>query len=54
MNPHENLELEQKIIDKNKHFIVYNKQCLCDHGGFHPMIEIKGKYIPGNVYNRIK
>ena len=27
---------------------------MCDHGGLHPMIEIKGKYIPGNIYNQKK
>ena len=27
---------------------------LCDHGGLHPVITKKGKYIPGNVYNQMK
>ena len=30
------------------------KKCLCEHGGLHPMIAIKGKYTPGNVCNNTK
>ena len=54
MNPYDNLESEQARIEKNRHFLIDNKQCLCDHGGLHTMIEIKGKYIPGNVNNQTK
>ena len=34
--------------------MIDNKQCLCEHGGLNPMIERKGKYIPGNVQNHMK
>ena len=54
MNPYDHLQSEQTRIEKKKHFLIENKQCLCDHGGLHPIIEIKGKYIPGNVYNKMK
>ena len=30
-----------------------NKPYLFEYGGFHPMIEKKGKYISGNVYNHM-
>ena len=30
--------------------MIDNRQKLCEHGGFHPMIARKGKYIPGKVY----
>ena len=33
---------------------IYNKQCLCEHGGLNPMISRKGKYIPEHVYNQMK
>ena len=34
--------------------MIDNRQNLCEHGGLHPMIEKKGKYIPGKVYNYTK
>ena len=54
MNPYEHLELEQVRIEKNRCFLIYNKQCLCEHNGLHPMMARKGKYNQGNVYNDIK
>ena len=53
MNPYDHLELEQRRIYKKRHFLIENKPFLCDHGGLHPTIAIKGKYIPGNVYNQM-
>ena len=34
--------------------MIDNKKRLCEHGGLHPMIAIKCKYIPDNVYNHTK
>ena len=48
------IDNQKKKAQKKRYFIVYNKQCLCDHGGFHPMIERKGKFILDNVYNQTK
>ena len=54
MNSYDHLESEQARIEKKRHFIIDNKQCLCENGGLHPMIARKGKYIPENVYNNMK
>ena len=35
-------------------YFIDNRQTLCEHGGFNPMIKIKGKYISGKVYNNMK
>ena len=51
MNPYDHLESEQSRMEKMRHFMIDNKKYLCEHGGLHPIIERKGKYIPGNVYN---
>ena len=40
-------------IDNKRNFID-NRKNLCRHGGLHPMIVRKGKYIPGKVNNSIK
>ena len=34
--------------------MIDNRESLCEHGGLHPIIAIKGKYIPGKVYNIMK
>ena len=49
MNPYGNLESKQSRIEKKRHFIIDNNQCLYEYGGFNTMIARKGKYIPGNV-----
>ena len=54
MNPYDYFELKQARIDKKRHFIIDNKQWLCEHGEFHSMIERKGRYIPVNKYNHMK
>ena len=54
MNPYDNLESEQARKDKKRHFIIDNKKLLCEHGVLYPIIAIKRKYIPGNVYNHMK
>ena len=54
MNLYDHLEPEQARIEKKRYFIIDNKQCLFEHGGLHPRISRKGKYIPGNVYNHMK
>ena len=53
MNPYDILESEQTLIRKKRYFLIGDKQFLCDHGGLYPMIERKGKYIPGNLYNQM-
>ena len=40
--------------EKKRYFLIDNKQWLCEHGGLHPMIARKGKYLPENVYNHMK
>ena len=40
--------------DEKRYFLIYNKECVCNHGGSHPIKSIKGKYIPVNLYNQIK
>ena len=40
--------------DENIHFLIDNKECLCDHVGLNTMKEIKGKYITGDLYNQMK
>ena len=47
------IRIRTNNIRKNRHFLIDNKQCLCDHGGFRPMMARKAKYIAGNVYNQI-
>ena len=54
MNPFDNLESEQTRIYENIHFFIENKECLGDHGSLHPMIAKKERYIPVNVYNKMK
>ena len=54
MNPNDHLESGKTIMKKNKLFLIDNKQCLCEHGVLHLMVERKGKYIPGNVHNHMK
>ena len=54
MNPYDYLESEKSRIEKCIHFLIDNKQCLCEHGGLHTMIARKRKYTPGNVYNHVK
>ena len=49
MNPYDNLESEQSRKEKDRHFMIDNRQCLCEHGGLNLMIARKGKYIPVNV-----
>ena len=34
--------------------MIDSRQNLCEHGGLHPMIARKSKYIPGKVYNYMK
>ena len=34
--------------------MIDNRQNLCEHSGLHPMIAIKGKYIPGKVCSSMK
>ena len=46
MNPNDHLESEKTRIYEKRNFIIDNKECLCGHGGFHPIIEIKSYYIP--------
>ena len=54
MKPYDHLEPEQERIDKNRHFLIDNKQWLYEHGGLHPIIPRKVEYIPVNVYNHMK
>ena len=54
MNPYDHLESEEMRRDENRHFIIENKECLCDHGSLHPMKAIKGKYIAEILYNQMK
>ena len=49
MNPYDHLESEQSRMEKMRHFMIDNKKYLCEHGGLHPIIERKGKYISGMV-----
>ena len=51
MNPYDHLESEQKRKDENRHYIFYNKECLCDHGGLHPMLSRKRKYTEEMKFN---
>ena len=39
---------------EQKSIFIDNKQNLCKHGGLHPIISRKGKYIPVNVYISMK
>ena len=48
------LRIRKTRIEKNGHFLINNKQWLCEHGGLHPMIERKVNYIPVNAYNNTK
>ena len=54
MDPYDRLESEKTRIKKNKPFLIGDNQSLCKHGGLHPMIARKVKYIPGNIYNHMK
>ena len=54
MNPYAHLESEKTRIEEERHFMIENKEYLCDYGGLHLMISRKGKYIPGYVYNKMK
>ena len=53
MNPYDHLESEKNNREKRK-CLIYNKKCLCEHSSLHPMISIKGRYIPINEYNHMK
>ena len=53
MNSYVHLESE-KLDSGKKTVFIDNMQNLCQHGGLHPMITRKGRYILGNVYNTIK
>ena len=54
MNPVEHLESEKTIIENKRNKFIDNRKNLCEHGGFHPMIARKGKYISGKLYNSMK
>ena len=54
MNPVEHLESWKTRIENKRQFLIDNRQNLFEHGGLHQMIERKGKYIPGKVYNYMK
>ena len=54
MNPYEHLKSGKTRIENKICFLIYNRQNLCEHGGLNPMIERKGKYTPGKVYNTMK
>ena len=54
MNPYGHLESEQMRIVEKRNFLIDNIKCLCGHEFLHPMREIKGKYIPVNLYNKMK
>ena len=54
MNHVEDLESAKTRIDIMRQFFIDNRKKLCEHGGLHAMIAIKGKYIPGNIYNLMK
>ena len=54
MDPYDHLESERMRRDENRHFIIQNKEFLCDNCFLHPMKVRKGKYIPGNLYNQTK
>ena len=41
-------------MEENSHFPIDNKDFSCDHGGLHPMIARKNKYIQGNAHNQMK
>ena len=45
----EDLESAKTRIDIMRQFFIDNRKKLCEHGGLHAMIAIKGKYIPGNI-----
>ena len=49
MNHYEHLESGKTRIENKSQFFIHNRQNLCEHGGLHPMITRKGKYIPGKV-----
>ena len=49
MNPFEHLESEKTRIENQRQFLIDNRKNLCEHGGLHPMIERKVKYIPGKL-----
>ena len=51
MNPVEHLELEKTRIENKSKFLIDNRKNLCEHGGLHPMIKIKVRYITVRVYN---
>ena len=54
MNPYENLEWGKTRLETKIKCLIDNRQKLCEHGGLHQMIEIRGKYISGKVYNTMK
>ena len=49
MKPVEYLESEKTGIENKSQFLIDNRKNLCEHGGLHPMIERKVKYIPGKL-----
>ena len=48
------IQNQKKKNTEKKTFMIDNRKSLCKHGGLHPMIVRKGKYIPGKVYNITK
>ena len=54
MNPVEHLESGKTRILNKRQFLIGNRLNLSEHVGLHPMIAIKGNYIPGKVYNSTK
>ena len=54
INPLGYLELEQRIIYLNRHFLIENKSFMSDNGFLNLMKSIKGKYIPEILYNNMK
>ena len=54
IDPYDHLDSEKNRRYKNRQFIFYNKECLCDHDLLHPTKTRKGKYIQIKFYNKIK
>ena len=54
MNPYDHLESEKMRRDENINFLIDNIKYLCDHSNLHKTKARKGKYTPGNVYNKTK
>ena len=54
MNPVEHFKSEKTRIENKRQFLIDNRKNLCEHGGLHPMISRKEKYIADKVYNTTK